>query len=82
MTGNMREDGNVSLEMSLPEYAVLSNLLGLAVSLMQRNEEQGVVFMKELSTPASETFAKLLIDGFADITAEYKGTGVSTGLVS
>ena len=76
MTGNMREDGNVSLEMSLPEYAVLSNLLGLAVSLMQRNEEQGVVFMKELSTPASETFAKLLIDGFADITAEYKGTGV------
>ena len=71
----MSEDG-VTLVMSLPEYAVLSNLLGLAVSLMQRNEEQGVVFMKELSTPGAETFARLLIDGFADITAEYKGTGV------
>jgi hypothetical protein len=77
----MSEDG-VTLVMSVPEYAVLSNLLGLAVSLMQRNEEQGVVFMKELSSPSSEVFAKLLIDGFADITAEYKGAGVSTGLVS
>ena len=79
MTGQIGFDG-VTLEMSLPEYAVLSNLLGLAVSLMQRNEEQGVVFMKELSTPASETFAKLLIDGFADITREYKDA--NTGLVS
>ena len=43
---------------------------------MQRTEEQGVVFMKELSTPGAETFAKLLIDGFADITREYKGDGV------
>ena len=75
MTGGISEDG-VTLVMSLPEYAVLSNLLGLAVSLMQRNEEQGVVFMKELSSPSSEVFAKLLIDGFADITREYKGTGV------
>ena len=75
MTGVMGFE-SVGLDMSLPEYAVLSNLLGLAVSMMQRNEEQVVVFMKELSTPASETFAKLLIDGFADITREYKGTGV------
>lgn len=71
----MSEDG-VTLVMSVPEYAVLSNLLGLAVSLMQRNEEQGMLFMNELSTPGAETFARLLIAGFADITAEYKGTGV------
>jgi hypothetical protein len=75
VTGKISEDG-VTLVMSLPEYAVLSNLLGLAVSVMQRNEEQVVVFMKELSSPSSEVFAKLLIDGFADITREYKGMGV------
>lgn len=80
MTGQIGEDGVVTMAMSVPEYAVLSNLLGLAVSLMQRNEEQGVVFMKELSSPSSEVFAKLLIDGFADITREYKDA--NTGLVS
>lgn len=76
MTGGISEDGVVTMEMSVPEYAVLSNLMGLAVSMMLRNEEQGVVFMKELSSDSSEVFAKLLIDGFADITREYKGTGV------
>lgn len=79
MIGQIGEDG-VRIEMSVPEYAVLSNLLGLAVSLMQRNEEQGVSFMKELSTPGAETFARLLIYGFADITHEYKGD--NTGLAS
>ena len=76
MTGQIGEDGVVTMAMSLPEYAVLSNLMGLAVSMMQRDEEQGVVFMKELSSDTAEFFAKMVTDGFAHITDNYKGDGV------
>ena len=71
MTGEITGD-SVSIEMSLPEYGVLSNLLGLAISLMQHDQQTGVEFMKELSHPAAEKFAKMLVDGFAEITRGYK----------
>jgi len=71
MTGEITGD-SVSIEMSLPEYGILSNLMGLAVSMMQGDEQTGVEFMKELSHPAAETFAKMIVDGFAEITQGYK----------
>ena len=71
MTGEITGD-SVSIEMSLPEYGVLSNLMGLAVAMMQRDQQTWVEFAKELSHPASETFAKMLVEGFAEITRGYK----------
>ena len=80
MTGEITGDV-VRIEMSLPEYGVLSNLLGLAVSLMQRDEEHGASFMQELSHPASETFAKMLVEGVAEITRGYKADTPPNGFV-
>jgi hypothetical protein len=38
--------------------------------------------VKELSHPAAETFAKMIVDGFAEITRGYKNSEPSNGLVS
>jgi hypothetical protein len=80
MTGEITGD-SVSIEMSLPEYGVLSNLMGLAISLMQQDDEQGAAFVKELSSPACETFAKMLVEGFAEITRGYKADTPPNGFV-
>jgi hypothetical protein len=80
MTGEITGD-SVSIEMSLPEYGVLSNLMGLAVSMMQGDEQTGVEFMKELSHPAAETFAKMIVEGFAEITRGYKADTPPNGFV-
>jgi hypothetical protein len=80
MTGKIAGDV-VSVEMSLPEYGVLSNLMGLAVSMMQDDHQTGVEFMKELSHPAVETFAKMLVDGFAEITRGHKADTPPNGFV-
>jgi hypothetical protein len=80
MTGEITGDV-VKIEMSLPEYGVLSNLMGLAVSMMQYELHTGVEFMKELSHPAAEKFAKMLVDGFAEITQGYKADTPPNGFV-
>jgi hypothetical protein len=71
----------VSIEMSLPEYGVLSNLMGLAVAMMQRDQHTWVEFAKELSHPAAEPFAKMIVDGFAEITQGYKADTPPNGFV-
>jgi hypothetical protein len=80
MTGEITGD-SVSIEMSLPEYGVLSNLMGLAISLMQNDHQTGVEFAKELSHPAAETFAKMIVEGFAEITRGYKADTPPNGFV-
>jgi len=70
------EHHEVSVEMSVPEYAVLSGMVGLAVAVMQRDQEACMAFMRELSNPACEAFAKTLMEGFAEITREYKNGGL------
>jgi len=74
-------DGAVSLEMSVPEYAVLGGMLGLAVSVMQRDYEACTAFVESLSTPYAEQVAKLFVDGFAEITRGYKAETAPNGLV-
>lgn len=52
----------VRLEFSPMEHATLLGLVGLAVSVMQGNEEQGRAFIKTLSQPGIEATAKALIE--------------------
>jgi len=53
---------NVRMEFTPMEHATLLGLVGLAVSVMQHNEEQGRQFVATLTQPGIEATAKALIE--------------------
>jgi len=52
----------MSLEMSPMEHATLLGLVGLAVSVMQNDEEQGRAFISTLSQPGVQDAAKAIVE--------------------
>ena len=52
----------MSLEMSPMEHATLLGLVGLAVSVMQNDEEQGRAFINTLSQPGVPDAAKAIVE--------------------
>lgn len=50
------------LELTPMQHATLLGLVGLAISVMQNNEEQGREFISTLTQPGVEETAKALVE--------------------
>lgn len=61
---------NIRMEFTPMEHATLLGLVGLAIAVMQNDEERGPDLIKTLSQPGVEAAARALVEKLADAAVD------------